>query len=126
MQTIPALCETLGTGLTGVFEYNAADWKPASGKAQFQDGWVCTGLTDQAVPAWPVDVMESVKNPGHVLLVNPYKGLPAEAQQFNENKTRDGYILLDVSDPKVCTRTASCIQWFYQLEPDGSWRRIHV
>ncbi len=100
MQTIPALCETLGTGLTGVFEYNAADWKPASGKAQFQDGWVCTGLTAQAVPAWPVDVMESVKNPGHVLLVNPYKGLPAEAQQFNENKTRDGYILLDVSDPK--------------------------
>ena len=39
MQTIPALCETLGTGLTGVFEYNAADWKPASGKSPVP-GWM--------------------------------------------------------------------------------------
>ena len=100
MQTIPAMCETLGTGLTGLFEYNAADWKANSGKAQFQDGWVLTGLTDQQVPAWDVEVMESVKNPGHVLLVNPYQGMPEEAKQFNEDTAAAGYILLDVSNPQ--------------------------
>ena len=100
MQTIPAMCETLGTGLTGIFEYNAADWKANSGKAQFQDGWVLTGLTDQQTPAWDVEVMESIKNPGHVLLMNPYQGMPEEAKAFNEDKTAAGYILLDVSNPK--------------------------
>lgn len=96
-QTFDGYCADLGKGLNGFFQFNSADWKLNPEKATFQDGWIFPAATDN-VATWNVDVMESINNPGHILLVNPYQNAPDEYKSFNEDKTAEGYIYLDLSN----------------------------
>lgn len=99
MQSVETYCTQLGTGLTGIFNYKADEWKDV-GEASFSDGWIrpLFNNSDQ-IAAWKTGVKMNVKNGNKVMLYQPYKNADSQSVgALNENASADGYIILDLTN----------------------------
>lgn len=80
----------------GNFKFDNIEWS-FIGNSHLTDGWY-KALDGIDYGPYDVETYRSISNPFLILLRNPF-GINSPYASLNENTEREGYILLDISDP---------------------------